>query len=356
MEKIKKYIFIIFIIIFMSGCFDYTELNNITIISAIGIDYNKKSETYKVTLEILDTRKNNDSNKKATSKVITLEDKILSNCFNKAKLEMDKKPYYGHLNILLLDKNIISEKLSEINDFFLRNSDIRNNFYILGINNNSNSEDILRLNDNEEEIISDKIKYLLENNNFKGEFEEYIDRYIDEKESVYIPSISITNDNNLKIDGVYTLDKNISVIDNPDILKGYNILLNKKPNESISVNYNNNIFSVNIYNSNVKYIINKNNYTINIKVKAEIELSGNEFNYNDKNKYTEIKKLIESNIKNKVNNFIKEINNKNIDLLKINSKYYNKYGVKNKKYNQNQYNVNVEVILNKRGLIFEVNN
>lgn len=353
MEKIKRIILLITFTIFITGCFDYKELNSITVISAIGIDYS--DNLYTVTLEILDTRKNDDSNKKATSKILSFQDKVLSNCFNKAKLEMDRKPYYGHLDVLLLDQGTIKNKLKEVNDFFLRNSDIRNNFYIIGVNN-SKSEDILKLNTNNEEIISYKIKSLIENNNFKSEFEEYIDRYIEDEKTAYIASLSLTSDNNLKIDGVYIMNNDKSVIDDANILKGYNVLHNSKPNESFTISYDKNTISSDIYESKVSYKIDKNNYIININIKGEISIDEGKFNYNNEKEYKKVTKLFKKDVEKKINNFIEEMKKEDVDLLGISNKYYYKYGKKNRNYFQDsKYKVNVNILLNKRGLIYEVN-
>ena len=58
----KKILVIILTLLFCTGCFDYKEINDLAIISAIGIDY--ENDEYIITLEIL-----NDQIDKASSKI-----------------------------------------------------------------------------------------------------------------------------------------------------------------------------------------------------------------------------------------------------------------------------------------------
>ena len=51
----KKLLILLIIPFILSGCYDYNELNDLAIISGIGIDY--ENEEYIVTYEILSTKK-----------------------------------------------------------------------------------------------------------------------------------------------------------------------------------------------------------------------------------------------------------------------------------------------------------
>ena len=53
----KKIILITLLLFFTTGCYDYMELNDLSIISGIAID--KVEDKYKVTFEILNDQKSN---------------------------------------------------------------------------------------------------------------------------------------------------------------------------------------------------------------------------------------------------------------------------------------------------------
>ena len=79
----KKIIFILLIPLFLGGCYDYQELNDLAIISGIAIDY---EDDYEVTFEVLECQKENDektSYVKATGKTI-------SEAFANASLKIPK--------------------------------------------------------------------------------------------------------------------------------------------------------------------------------------------------------------------------------------------------------------------------
>ena len=87
----KKAILLLTFIFLLSGCYDYQEVNNLGIISAIGIDY--EDDKYIITLEIL-----NDSGDKESSKISsytkTNSDKSLAKAIEKtADLIADKANY-----------------------------------------------------------------------------------------------------------------------------------------------------------------------------------------------------------------------------------------------------------------------
>ena len=56
-----KKIILLLIILLLSGCSDYKELNNLAIANTIGID--KKDNEYKLCIEVLNTDKENGKNK-----------------------------------------------------------------------------------------------------------------------------------------------------------------------------------------------------------------------------------------------------------------------------------------------------
>ena len=51
----KKIFFILIIPFILGGCYDYNQLNDLAIISGIGIDY--ENDEFKVTFEVISTKK-----------------------------------------------------------------------------------------------------------------------------------------------------------------------------------------------------------------------------------------------------------------------------------------------------------
>ena len=100
-----KKILLIIIIIFLTGCYNYTEINDLAFISSIGIDYNKTNEKFIVTYEILNDNSTGEA-KINKSYTISAEGKNITDAFNNTSLKVNNKPYFYHLKIIAIDETI----------------------------------------------------------------------------------------------------------------------------------------------------------------------------------------------------------------------------------------------------------
>ena len=98
----KKIIILILFIFTLSGCYDYKEINNLAIVSAIGIDY--KDDEYIVTLEILNDQIDKNSYK-ITSYTKTATGKNITKAIEKAADKISNQANYTHVKLLLLSEN-----------------------------------------------------------------------------------------------------------------------------------------------------------------------------------------------------------------------------------------------------------
>ena len=94
MKKIN--LVIILILIFLTGCLNYTELNDIAIINTIGI--NKINNEFIININMLTpTKKDLDSNKS-----FKIKSKNISEAFDKLYLQTSKDINLSHLELLVL--------------------------------------------------------------------------------------------------------------------------------------------------------------------------------------------------------------------------------------------------------------
>ena len=94
-----KLIILTILMFFLSGCYDNIELNNLAIISGIGIDYH--DDNYYLTYEILNDIKTSE-NTTMKSYTIMGKGKNLPDAFTDANYKVGKKPYFAHLKIVIL--------------------------------------------------------------------------------------------------------------------------------------------------------------------------------------------------------------------------------------------------------------
>ncbi len=324
----KKIIILILFIFTLSGCYDYKEINNLAIVSAIGIDY--KDDEYIVTLEILN-------------------DQIDKNSY---KITSYTKTATG--------KNILNGKFNSIIDFFIRSTYFRENFYVLSTLENSPKE-ILNQTDKENPIASTNIIDSLENNIYSSNnavlksFDLIIKEIITFGIDTSFSNIKLNNKEFL-VDGLSIFkDTDFKgTIDNENV-KLFNILRNKYQRPAFTKDYDDKNVTITLLTG--KSNISITSKEINIKGKLSGKIMDNEIDANMRN--LEAIKTINNDftklLNKKIYNFMKEIQSKESDILGLSKMYYEKNRIKNDNLWKNlDINSNINFKINKNGLIYEV--
>ena len=354
----KKIILLIITLFFITGCYDNVDLNDLNIITGIGIEY--KDEEYKVTYEILNSEKSSDSIS-MSSFIESGKGKTISDAFDNANTFVSKKPYFSHIKILVLDKNVEGDKLKEVFEYLIRRTDIRDEFHVL------TSEDepskILKNNSKGNPVVSLELYDMLVNSKYGSNlaittpFEKIFSSAKSDKSDMIISSISL-KDKKIKLIGATTYNKyHVNRTLTKDETSLYNLLINNCNGSVFTKKYEdkNDIISITLYDSNVDISINNNKIKIDGTLQALLLDNTTKLSvekYDDLNKINnDFKKIIEKNLKE----FIKKLQKDKTDILKLSDKYYKKH----RKENNNlwQYldiEIDLKVKINKKGLIFEV--
>ena len=335
-----KKIILLIIILLLCSCYDYQELNDINIISSIGIDY--KDNNYEVSLEIVNSEKDG-SNTKITTEIIKGTDDNIANAFNKAISASDKEVYMEHLKLLILSDNAAKEGINNIIDFTIRDIHLTNNFSIVLT---SNIEELFNLKvDNDS--VSSKIVDMMETMSNKKKMEDIdfiASHLLSKKQDVAFPLVEIENED-IKIEqiGYFSYDKLIDYLDN----KIYNFIIL----DNNTTNFTNDSNVISIYKKKIKYDITKDKITIKINGYGEAKEINKKYDLKNKNDYQEIQDSINKKIEEEINYFINNTYDKDSDLLGFKKMYY-------KKYKTEKDNIDIEIKadikLNKNGTIYEV--
>ena len=116
---IKKIIFL-FLLILLTGCTPYSDINNLAIINKIAIE---KDNNYKIHIEILNSLDNNN--------IISIEGETLEECMNNLNNKLQKRVYLTHLETLIITDSLKKENYKEIINYFLNNETSRNSFFVI---------------------------------------------------------------------------------------------------------------------------------------------------------------------------------------------------------------------------------
>ena len=128
----KNKIFVLLLLcLCLCGCGNYRELNQIAIITGIGID--KKDGEYEISLLIANAGKSETTPKEGESQPTVYSGKGES--LVEATKEVDRKTpkqlYFGHVNVVLISEKIAKEGFLNVADWLLRNPESRKKFYLL---------------------------------------------------------------------------------------------------------------------------------------------------------------------------------------------------------------------------------
>ena len=156
----KKLLILLIIPFILSGCYDYNELNDLAIISGIGIDY--ESDEYIVTYEILSTKKEGETSASSSTYNVTSRGKTVVEAFSNNGNLMDKVPYFEHVDVVVISEDIAKNNLKEVGEYIIRTSKLRNESF-LAIATNSSAKDVIEAKSKEKPVASSFIMNLLEN-------------------------------------------------------------------------------------------------------------------------------------------------------------------------------------------------
>lgn len=321
---IKK-ILLLFTIFLLTGCYDQKELNTIAIMSATEI--NKIDNEYIVNAQVINPQSSDKTvNIQAPFVIYEGRGKTIHEAYRKIKLQSSRYLYPNHMEILIINENIVKEDVSEIIDFFLRIPDIRTEFNVL-IGKNENILNITTpIDDVSGTSIVDTMKT---NNKYLGitniiTFNEFANMDLNKNLEVILPSIeaidyteeseTTKNTETTKIKSLYKLG-NLAIFKNNQ-LKGYltedesiayNIVKNKVQSILITNECEKNKYMT-VEATEIKSDISTKNKEINIKV----EMTGNINETNCNIKLSEEKniKKIEKDLKTYIDDQINKSINK----------------------------------------------
>lgn len=375
-----KKLLIIPLILLLSGCYNYRELNELAITTGIAID---KEENYKVTIMIANSKKEgSDGSISPQATVYEGNGDTIYEAFKDTSLALSKQIYLSHIDVLVLSEEIAKNNLNNVIDFLFRYPQTRNNFQLV-LAKDKKAGDILKITTPLETFpslnlaknleITDK----LQGYTYTVDFTEFVKTLTTEGINPVLPSVTIIGDvesgnknenieenmpqTYLKLDmlGIFKDNKFVTYADG-DESKGINIINNKVYILGVIIDYNDKNVVTEITEMKTDFEVENNKVIINIKTNGSIQEIDSNVNLDDS-------KVIEE-IKNKDIEKIKEYVNKAIDLAKKNKTDifgFGNYVYKNdyKNYNENwdelifpnlDVEINVDLKLQAKGSINNV--
>ena len=371
MKKFVLIIITLFILLISSGCYNYKEINDMAIVSSIGIDKDNKNDKYIVSAQIMNSKESEDSEDSQIT-VYTKEGDTVHEALRNITLKSPRKLYGNHLSKIVLSEEVAKEGIDNILDIFNRITEVRNEF-IITIVKEDKASDVLKVLTTTESIPAEYVKLSLKiadktsGLTYATKLDEFISLYLKkgidpvvpvlkidkkEKKGTTINNITTTNPiSKIVIEDLAVTNKGKleTYLKNEEVI-GYNFLRNQIQKMIIPVKCDdeNNYASILILKNKTKSNAAKkdNKYIINFNINSEAIIT----EYNCRKDLTDEKiiKELEKDPEKKIKRYIKKSLNKQketkgkfLGLERIIYLDYPKY--KNEDYSV-KYNVNVNLV------------
>lgn len=375
----KKVILLIFLTFICTGCYNYKELNELGIVSAMGIS--KDGDLYNLDIQLLNVL---DSEKSGFNKspitVISGQGETIFEAARSMNKKTSKVFFLADVDYVFLDQSVLNDGLDEIMDFLIRDTRLSLNFLVVTSTENK-SLDILSsishfdtnsANNLYDAIMNSETRYgginslhvreLINNYYAKGKYTIF--------PNVYIKDTSKSSENDSLEDSKsesYVEVKNMVFFKDKEAIeltdeetKGVNFLRNKIKNATLTIECDGGYFTIETLESKMKLKSKLNIDQLNVKgsVGAEIVYYGCKDNLDNVGVLKSISKKAEKEIESYITKAFNKSKKYNYDFLGLgNYIYKNNYkyfDFENKDWNKDGLNklnlkYNIDVSLYKQG-------
>lgn len=153
----KSILILLILTLFLSGCWDRRELNELGITMALGID--KTDNKYLVSAQVVVPSEVSMKTSSAGRSAVTLYQatgESIYEAFRKMTKNSPRKIYPGHLLILVISEELAKEGIAESLDLLSRDWELRPDFYVV-VAKNSTASEVLNVNTPIESIPANKM-------------------------------------------------------------------------------------------------------------------------------------------------------------------------------------------------------
>ena len=354
-----KKILLIVATLLLTGCYDYVEINDLSFVSAVGIDY--ENDEYQLTFELLNDTKKGESSSSQEGYTISGSGSSISKAFENISLKIPKTPYFFHLKAMVISEDVAKKHMQEIIEYIVRNPKIRNEFY-LAIAKDVTAKEIVKNANKNNPIVGNQITKLIDSNNvgysitFAKPFEDILEKFANKKISPVVSVLTLSGDN-IKALGLGVFDKyEYKYTLKPSESAYLNLLLNEPSSFLISKSYGDKLLAIELKQVTTDYKFENNIITINVKIDGEIVENMPEFDLRKDESYEKIANDFQHLLKKDIENLIQIFVKNNTDAIGLENMYYKKH----RKEISNilttfDIKVTTQININKKGLIYEAN-
>lgn len=226
MKKIKVICFsiLVFSMLFLTGCWNYREVDTLGIVAGLAIDKGEQGSKYHVTFEVLDL--SGGSKSPAKPKLLETEGDTVFDAVRNAIKISDKKLFFSDCKLVILSSDLAADGIQPVLDWFARDTEPRLTLNLI-ISKEKTAAEILSLQNSGDDIASFKIADMIDHNmSFLGqspkvELYQAYNKLEGKGVSLVLPSVKVDTEKsgkflNLAGTSVFKKDKLLGFLDNGD--------------------------------------------------------------------------------------------------------------------------------------------
>jgi len=156
----KRILFLLILSLFLTGCWDKRELNELAITMALGVD--KVEDEYLVSAQVVLPSEVSMKAGTGRSPVTLFQEKgkTVNEAIQKLTSISPRHIYPGHLQIVVIGESLAKEGIGSLLDYLSRNWEVRSDFYLMVAKDNT-AENILNIQTTLENIPANNIYWIL---------------------------------------------------------------------------------------------------------------------------------------------------------------------------------------------------
>ena len=323
MKKNLVFLFIIAItnMFFLSGCWNYTEIDRLAIVSGLAIDKNEKGDKFFLTAEIIDVRETMNKTTVTSKRIDSEGETIFDGMRNMIKVS-GKKLYWSHAKTIVISQDVAKENIIPVIDWVTRDQEPRLDIDLL-ISKEKTAKELLSQQSVTTDIRAMEMDFMLSGNKSLSKVPktgayEFINALIGEGISATLPAIGITLSDKKRTSAlsgtaVFNKDKLVGFISGEET-KYFLFVVDKIKGGLLTVDIpserDNNI-TLEIFKNKTKitpvYSDGKLSIKVDIKTEVSIGEEDSTINYIDEKGRVKLKKYAEKSLETHTENLIKKV-------------------------------------------------
>ncbi|SEU29491.1 Ger(x)C family spore germination protein [Paenibacillus sp. NFR01] len=208
----------------LSGCWNYSEVDDMSIVAGVAIDKNREEGGLVMTTELVDTKSGLDQGL-PSYKILSISGNTIFECARNMISMTGKKLFWSHSKTIILSEELARNGLIKVIDWYSRDTETRSDVYVF-VSDEKNAREVLSSRGTTDSILSFELAQMMRDEPFTStapvvEIWDFIDKLETNGASAVAPLIYTYEKNGQKYErvngtAVFKRDRMVGKLDGPE--------------------------------------------------------------------------------------------------------------------------------------------